>query len=783
MVFCAVALVLACSPPGSDGPEAAGAAGAGSNSEATFVGGRTCVPCHPRQAELWTGSHHDQAMQVADADSVLGDFGEKVVDHFGARTRFFRRDAAYWVEALGPDGIPHEYQIAYTFGVDPLQQYLILFPDGRYQALDVAWDSRPADRGGQRWFHLRPGERSEPGSPLHWTGVAYTWNYMCADCHSTGFEKSYDLESDTYDSSYAEVDVACEACHGPASPHLEWAAENATAGGAGGEVVDRAPVGSAGDTGPSADATGLLVGFESIAGVAWPIDPETGLATRVPERTERAEIETCGRCHARRSVLDDNYGFGRPITDFYRVALLEEGLYHADGQILDEVFVFGSFLQSKMYQEGVTCSDCHEPHSLRLNNLGNALCSRCHLAEKFDAAEHHHHEVGTEAASCVACHMPATTYMVVDPRRDHSMRVPRPDLSVRFGMPNACGTCHTDHDAQWAANAVVEWYGAERAPHFSEVLATARRRAGGSEQALLELVADAGAPGIARATALSLLRAAGPVAIATIEESLANGDPLIRSAALTALDSADPTTMMRLALPMIRDSSRTVRLEAARSLAALPAAQIPAAERAAVARAIDDYRAAQLLNADRAQAHLNLGWLAIQEGDHAGAEDAYLTALRLEPMFVPTYANLADLYRITGRDGEAEPLLRRALEIAPASADVHYALGLLLVREERLDEAIEELRRATRVSSDQPHYIYVYAVAVQTAGRVEEALEILKRGLLEHPEDRELLFGAAAFSRESGDLDAAIGYARRLVDLSPSDRQAGALLRELEALR
>ena len=768
IMLAAVALAAACGPITSD----EGAGELVPAQQARFVGSPVCVACHTQEGELWRGSHHERAMQEANSTSVLGDFNDATVERGGQTTRFTRRGNEYWVQAQGLSGAQEDFRIAYTFGVEPLQQYLVAFPNGRYQALDVAWDSRPRDEGGQRWFHLQPTYQVGPGDPLHWTGVAFNWNTMCADCHSTDFRKNYDVTANRDASTFEEINVACEACHGPGSRHPEWAdARN----GAAGDVA-------AGRANATAAEMGLVVGFPATADAAWIIDPDTGLARRDPALSSRAEIETCGRCHARRSRLTDAYEFGRPLTDFYRPALLEDGLYHADGQIRDEVYVYGSFLQSKMYAQGVTCSDCHEPHSLRLNNQGNALCSRCHLATKFDTREHTRHEPGSAAAACVACHMPATTYMVVDPRRDHSFRVPRPDLSERLGTPDACSGCHVDEGPQWAATAIDEWFGAQRAPHYGEYLAVAR--SGRADPALLDLAEDFALPGIVRATALThLAGSTDPRAAGVIERTLGNGDPLIRLGAVGALEGMDPRAATPLALRMVRDRNRAVRLEAGRLLAFLPPQIVPPGARATARRAIDEYRAAQQVNADRASAWVNLGAVEMAQDDAPAAEQAYRHAMEREPYFLPAYINLADLYRSTGREAEGERVLRQALDLEPGSADVRHALGLVLVRLGRQDEALDELGVAAGGETAPPRYVYVYAVALADAGNIAAARDVLGEALQRHPADRELLFGAATFAREAGDLDMALGYARMLLDLNPRDQGASQLLQEIEMLR
>ena len=366
--------------------------------------------------EAYRASDHARAMQPATAQTVLGRFDQATVTHKGVVSTFFRRDGNFVVRTDGPDGKPAEFEIAYTFGADPLQQYLIRFPDGRLQALGLAWDTRPRADGGQRWFHLYPGVTLRPPDPLHWTGREQTWNFQCAECHSTDLRKGYDVAANRYATTWAELTVSCEECHGPGSAHVAWA--------------EGRPPGAAR---PPPGATGLVVRLGRGEG-AWAIkDTERGIAEWTGPPRASMELDVCARCHARRRPIVDPHVYGRPFLDTHVPALLEPGLYHADGQVLGEVYEWGSFVQSRMQRAGVVCSDCHEPHRTALRAPGNAVCAQCHLPARFDTPAHHHHRVASDAARCVSCHMPARTHMVVDPRRDHSFRVPRPDLSVTLG--------------------------------------------------------------------------------------------------------------------------------------------------------------------------------------------------------------------------------------------------------------------------------------------------------------------------------------------------------------
>jgi hypothetical protein len=233
---------------------------------------------------------------------------------------------------------------------------------------------------------------------------------------------------------------------------------------------------------------------------------------------------------------------------------------------LDEVYVYGSFVQSKMYRAGVRCSDCHDPHSLELKAPGNAVCSGCHLPSAYDTPEHHHHVESSTGAQCVECHMPATTYMVVDPRRDHSMRIPSPQLTEELGVPNACNGCHVDEPVSWSIAAVEQWYDSEREvpPHFAQALEAGRNGEPGAGDLLSELAADSAESGIVRATALGLPgRDVSFETFEAIQASALDPDPMVRLGALSALEAVPPDGRLQVAFRMLRDPVRAVRIEAA----------------------------------------------------------------------------------------------------------------------------------------------------------------------------------------------------------------------------
>lgn len=743
--------------------------------ERGYVGAALCGECHAKELEAWKGSHHDLAMKEATPETVLGDFDDAQLEAHGVRSRFHRHEGGFYVHTDGPDGQLRDYPIRYTFGWYPLQQYLVELPGGRLQALGLAWDSRPKEQGGQRWFHLYPNESMDYRNPLHWTAADQTWNYQCADCHSTDLQKRYDPERNAYDTRYAEINVACETCHGPGARHVEWARAHAAKQTEPGKGRAQEP-----QEGPAPDAAsrGLLVDLKDRDGGIWQIDPQTGQPKRSAARPLQgdAQLQSCAPCHSRRGRIWEELNPGEPLHQGFRLALLEPSLYYPDGQIKDEVFDYGSFIQSRMYHQGVVCSDCHDPHSLKLHAEGNGVCARCHVAARYDAPEHHHHQLGGAGASCVACHMPQRYYMVVDERADHSMRVPRPDLTLKIDTPNACNGCHQDKDAAWAAAAVEGWYPdpKHRGPHFGEALHAADVHAPEAGSRLLALAGDPSQPAIARASALGCLHdrpqdpsGAGP--LMRVRRLLADADPQVRSQAARFLDRADLQTRVELAWPLLSDPARPVRLEATRVLAPVMRHGIGSKLREEIGAALEEAVAAELVNADRPEAHLNLGLLAAAVGESPVAEGAYRTALGLDARFTPARANLADLYRELGRESEALAELETGLTLDPRSADLHFALGLARVRANRMDAAIESLARAAELAPEHSRYAYVYAVAVDGAGRTEEALAVLEAAQGRDPNDRDILVALVQFNAKLGRRDSARRWLDRLATLAPDD--------------
>jgi tetratricopeptide (TPR) repeat protein len=730
-----------------------------------FVGSAKCAACHADQFAAWKGSQHAAAMQEAGPATVLGHFDSTRFSHDGLTSTFIRRGDRFIVNTEGPDGSLRDFEIRYTFGVAPLQQYLVEFPGGRLQPLTVAWDARPAAQGGQRWFSLEPSPRTAASDELHWSGRGFNWNYMCADCHSTGVRKHYDARADEFHTTFAEIDVACEACHGPGSAHATWGGRSSWVR----RYVWR--------------DNGLTTLLRDRRDVAWAIDSTTGNAHRSVVRTSDREIETCAQCHARREHIADGYTAGAPLLDFYDPFPLLPDVYYPDGQQEDEAYDYASFLQSRMHAFGVTCADCHDPHTQKLRRPGNLVCAQCHRAAKYDTTAHHGHSPGSPGAACAACHMPPATYMEIDPRHDHSLRIPRPDRTVSMGVPNACTRCHTDRSATWAVEQIGSRSG--KAPggfqRFAETFAAVDQGAAGAADSLARIVSDAAQPAIVRASALARLRAyPGPVALRSAEVGARDPSPLVRRWALEALRGFAPNARPPIAAPLLSDPTRAVRQAAASLLAAVADSLRAPEEQRAFESAAAEFVASQRYNADRAENRVTLGTFYVERGHLDSAAAEFRTAVSQWPHFLDAYTNLAGVLSLQKREPEAEAVLRNGLSKLPSEPHLHHALGLSLARAGRLPDATTELAEANRLSSYDPEFAYPYAVILHGTGRERDAIGVLESSQRKSPNDRNVLYALGTFLRDAGEARSALRYATELMRIYPDDNQAKALVRSLQ---
>ncbi len=592
---------------------------------------------------------------------------------------------------------------------------------------------------------------------------------MCAECHSTNLRKSYDYKTEQYNTTFFEINVSCEACHGPGSEHVAWAKVY--------EKEKRITV--EGDK-------GLKIRLKDLNKGTWVFnDMQKGTAERTVPLSSTIQIEMCGRCHARRSALTDDYIYGQPLLETHRVPPLEESLYYDDGQIKDEVYVYGSFLQSKMYHQGVICSDCHEPHSTKVYIDENSLCYRCHLQQKYDTKTHHFHKPEDRGGSCRDCHMAETTYMVVDPRRDHSIRLPRPDLSLKLGSLNACNQCHQDKSIQWSINYMTEWYGRDysQKPHYGNAIHAARLGIPQAEKDLIKLIRDQVQPNIVKSTALSLLnRYPGENTLEVIRSTLYDKDPMIRMSAISALEPVEVNTRFALVKPLLEDPVKSVRLRAVDILGDVPQNAMTSFDRSVYETALSEYIETQLFNADHPSAQMNLGIVYLRKGQRKLAEQAYKKTIALEPGFVYSYINLSDLYRQEGRDSDGEIVLNEAISYNPQSADLYYARGLLYTRQKKRVAATTEFEKAASLAPDNAHLQYYYALSVMQTGQIDKCLSILENGHKINPYNVDILYALTTINRDNNNKSKALAYVQKLIELYPGNQMYNQLLNQIQGM-
>lgn len=704
-----------------------------------YVGSESCKSCHEVEYNDWKGSHHDRAMMTANDSSVLGDFNTSFNSQ-GVTSRFFMKDGKYFVNTEGPGGEYRDYEILYTFGIEPLQQYIVEFPQGRFQCLRTAWDTEK-----NQWFDLYPDMKLVHDEWIHWTQGGLNWNTMCSDCHSTLVRKNYNPVKQSFNTTYSIINVSCEACHGPGHEHVEITSS---------EAYKNNP--------DSSHYIGQLY---------------MGKYT-LPKQM----VDDCARCHSLRTQYTEFYDHEGEYMDHYVQDWLRDGQYFGDGQILGEVYVYGSFIQSKMYAQNVKCNDCHNIHSLELKLQGNALCLQCHEPTKYDAKVHHFHQMNTEAAECISCHMPGRYYMGNDFRRDHSFRVPRPDLSAKYGVPNTCNEsgCHDDQSAEWAAKAVKEWYGPDRVKHFSDALAFGRTREPEAIPRLIELAEDKTMPAIARSSAIMYLgETVNPEAYRAISTLLNDPDPLVRFSSARTADRLPPQDKARILAPLLVDDVRSVRISALGSMIDIPRNMMSNLEQANYDQVFKEYWTGLQLRADFPGGQMEIAQYYERTGNQSMAEQAYVRAIELDSYYNPARINLANLYYGQGRFKEAESLFKKVIELEPEFGQAYYSLGLLYAEQNKILEASEYLKGAFERIDYNERIAYNYGLVLQKLGKRKEAENAFLKGMNISPDSESILYALVYLYLEQNRNDEAKPILVRLVRLFPQNQQYQQLLQSL----
>jgi len=726
---------------------------------AQFIGKDRCINCHKTEYDLWQRSDHRKAMDIATNSSVLGDFNNsKFVSMNGKETFFYKKDGKFFVRTEGIGGKTQDFEITHTFGYTPLQQYLIPFEDGKYQCLPIAWNTEKKE-----WFSLPdmvyPDENLTPTNWLYWTNGGQNWNGMCSECHSTNLKKNFDPVTESFHTTYSEINVSCEACHGPGSLHEDWA---------------------------------------NLPEMARPTDNYMGLIVKTSGIDNREYIELCTRCHARRSQFG-NYEHGRKdLLDSMLPELITES-YYPDGQILEEDYVYGSFIQSKMYDNDVQCNDCHDVHSGKLKFDGNALCAQCHRADIYDTKEHHFHkykgeegkpiilkdkkvEVG-EGALCVNCHMPGQYYMGVDYRPDHSIRIPRPDLTISIKTPNACNQCHEDKSAKWADDYITKWYGLTRKSHYGTTFAAARESDPKAERKLIQIAKDELFTLIVRATAISYMNRYNSADIHnTVKWALDDPEPIMRETAARVYSSANIVEFKKNILKLLNDPVKAVRAEAAIRVSELPADQIPDKYKDALNSALAEYKDMNLYMADFPSGRMNLGIMYANQHELIKAAKQYEDAIKIDSLFYPAKMNLSIIYSQLGQTSKAEILLRDIVENHPDFSESYYYLGLLLAEKKEYSEAIIYMQMASKLLPERSRINYNTGLMLQYLGRSKEAETELLKAIDKDPNNFDFLYALADHYIKTGQPKKALKIGEKLKLLYPNNQMGTNIINYINKL-
>ena len=667
-----------------------------------YVGDKNCVACHEKENDLWKGSHHDLAMQIANDSTVLGDFNNVKTTIDGVKYYFYKKDKNFFVRINEIDNSEQIYQINYTFGVTPLQQYLIDFDKGKKQVLRVTWDSKD-----HKWFHQYSGDKISTHDWLHWTKSAQNWNTMCAECHSTNLKKSYIVEKDSFHTTYSFINVSCEMCHGPGEKHVNWANSN-----------------------PKDKNYQIILG-----------------------KTQHEQVNLCAPCHARRTKLTENLEPGKYFDDQYMIQTLSTAFYHADGQIDDEDYVFGSFMQSMMYANKVKCSDCHDMHSMKLKFDGNTLCAQCHVKTTYDTKKHHFHKENTDASQCINCHMTGKNYMGNDFRRDHSFRVPRPDQSAKYDTPNACNGCHADKSNEWAASYIKKWYGSKRRDHFSDgmILSSQQNLSQNQRNDLDKYINNLQYPAIARATAISNLNYTTNEQLGALLISLQDSSALVRYHALMKFRVLPMQDRMSIVLKHVNDTTKLVRIGAAQLAIGFDENNLNDIEKASLIKSRNELETMMYGNADFSTGRMQLGDYFLQNNDINTAIKHYKMALQKDSLLFPVYSNLATAYSMNKDNRKAMKIMETWMKLEPTSGRPYYLRALLNFELKENDKAVADLRKALKINPNDTRSMYNLATYYYQGGKdLKQSEKFIKSALKIDPENQDYKYLLALTYRDQG---------------------------------
>lgn len=698
---------------------------------AEYAGSESCRECHQEAFDLWLPSNHRLAERGPGNELESPAFTDQpAFEHGGVLTQAGVDGQDFTLTTLSFDRTNKPHNVERIIGHEPLRQFLVAHDDGRFQAVDAAFDPHQND-----WFSVYGDEDRRPGEWGHWTGRGMNWNSMCASCHNTRLRKNYRPETDSYETAMAEISVSCEACHGPMKDHVTWQKQSSSTS--------------------SPDPT--------------------------IKRWSREQIlDTCGSCHSRRAELTGDFKPGDSYHDHYNLTVPDEtDTFYPDGQVRDEDYVFTSFLSSKMHAAGVHCLDCHQPHSTKTILPGNALCMRCHNggypnSPKIDPTAHSHHGPESTGNQCVNCHMPQTTYMERHARRDHGFTIPDPLMTQQLGIPNACNRCHEDQDTDWAVAAAEEWYGDRLdrdTRRRAQWMAGGRQGLDSARAPLVQMVTGTESP-LWKASAVHLLG-----------RWLDQSD--VQQALLTAVNHTN--TLVRahgaIAIAPLVEAQRADVINALENLLEDPARNVRVNAAWALRQQIDPLaRHGQELqhflqhNADQPTGQMQLGAYELARENLEAALGHYTKAVRWDPNSPPIRHELAIVFSTAGRPQDALEELQVACRLAPNEAEYQYKLALAWNELGQPDKTIVALRQAVELDTMHGRAWYNLGLALNGRGDTQGAVDALVRGESAVPNDPDIPYARATILYQSGRHFEAEQAASRTLTIEPNYGPARQLL-------
>jgi predicted CXXCH cytochrome family protein len=661
---------------------------------------------------------------VAEA-TIVGNFadGTRLSAH-GRSYEFGRKDGRPFVTVAFSDRPPETFTVDYTLGAKRYQGYLSQLPDGRIYVLPAFWQIESG-----RWIDWK--EITPIPDGAH--DLRQIWNANCFNCHATNLVQGYDVAAKQYRTTWTEMGIGCEACHGPGREHIALA-----------DAWDADPA-----TKPAYDTSEHNTRLTDI------------LKTLSPRSAEpRRVFDTCAYCHGNKTNLFAGFRAGDRYEDYALPFMLSDDIPANDLQ--GEFWPDGrpnrfnrnqALMLSGCFQAGaIVCTKCHVAHgsryehSLKVNiyqgRYGDTLCTQCHQESKrvpgglrlpgeerelagapsgpqggvpdsrssFTTAEglqaHTFHAPESEGSRCIGCHMSDVNWRMLVRRRDHTFRPPNPEITARFGVPNACTTCHDDKTPEWAAAQMDAWWGDGSRRQKDVAMADVLYRAGSGDLAVLpnlgRLAIDRSRGALIRASAAdyvsrllhggrgdgrarvqsqtSLNTAAGgstgplpaspsqvtPELVNMLIAAAADPEPMVRASAVRALAATGQTARVTPPLTArLIDQARVVRARAAEALLALGIAQLPGPAGEALRNAQDEYAASLDAFPDVAVNHASRAWLESERGRADEAQQAADRAIQVDPGFARPYVIKGVLAARGGHYREAVEHWKKARALEP----------------------------------------------------------------------------------------------------------------------